>query len=51
MAAEEHASPCPRAESTVRAMAGLLPKEEKEDSSGDELIRLDPYYVFDWYFP
>ena len=36
-------------------MAGLPPKEEKEDndgedSSGDEQIRLDPYCVFDRYF-
>ena len=39
----------------VRAMAGLPPKEEKEDcdgedSSSDEQIRLDPYCVFDRYF-
>ena len=37
-------------------MAGLPPKEEKEnndgsDSSGDEQIRLNPYRVFDCYFP
>ncbi|KAE8791312.1 Pyrophosphate-energized vacuolar membrane proton pump [Hordeum vulgare] len=36
---------------TVCAMVGLPPKEEKEDnngsdSSGDEHIRLDPYYVY-----
>ena len=28
-------------------MAGL---PQKEDSSGDEQIRLDPYYVFDRHF-
>ena len=36
-------------------MAGLPPKEEKEDNYGedifgDEQIRLDPYCVFDRYF-
>jgi hypothetical protein len=36
----------------VRAMAGLPPneKEDSEDSSGDEQIRLDPYCIFDRYF-
>ena len=27
-----------------------LPPEEKDDSSGNEQIRLDPYCVFDRYF-
>ena len=31
-------------------MAGLPPKEETEDSSCDEQIRLVPYCVFDRYF-
>jgi hypothetical protein len=36
-------------------MAGLTPKEEKEDSDGednfdDEQIRLNPYCVFERYF-
>ena len=37
---------------SVCAMAGLPPKEDSdgEDNSGDEQIRLDPYYVFDRYF-
>lgn len=37
---------------TVCVMAGLPPKEDSdgEDNSGDEQIRLDPYYVFDRYF-
>ena len=34
----------------VRAMARLPSKKEKEDNSGDEQIRLDPYCVFDRYF-
>ncbi|KAE8778146.1 Pyrophosphate-energized vacuolar membrane proton pump [Hordeum vulgare] len=39
----------------VREMAGLSPKEEKEDidghdSSDEEQIRPDPHRVFEWYF-
>ena len=31
-------------------MAGLPPKEEKEDSSDNEHIWLDPYYLFNRHF-